>query len=66
MKPLKIAWTHHGAYFKIVMDNYFRIQELKCEHDQLQRNLEGNDVSDDDLAILALKNDAIGDLALTI
>ena len=66
MKPLKIAWTHHGGYFKVVMDNYSRIQELKREHDQFQRSLEGKDMSDDDAAVLASKNDAIGELALIV
>ena len=65
-KPRKIAWTHHGNYFKVVMDNYFRIQELKREHDEFERSLEGEDISDDDVAILASKNDTIGELALIV
>lgn len=65
-KPRKIAWTHHGNYFKVVMDNYFRIPELKREHDDFERSLEGKDISDDDGAILASKNEAIGELALIV
>ena len=41
VNPLKIAWTHHGDYFKVVMDNHFRIQELKREHDQSHVVLRG-------------------------
>ena len=66
MEPLKISWTYHGDYFKVVMDNYSRIQKLKREHDEFQRNLAGKDISDDDVAVLALKNDAIGELALIV
>ena len=65
-KPLKIGWTHHGDYFKVVMDTYSRIQELKREHDQFQRSLKGKKVSNDDVAVLASKNDAIGELALIV
>ena len=66
VKPLKIEWTYHGDYFKVVMDNYSRIQDLKREHDEFQRNLEGKYISDDDVAVLASKNDAIGELALIV
>ena len=66
MKPLKIAWTHHADYFKVVMDNYSRIQELKREYDEFQRDLEGKDISDDNVAVLASKNDSIGELALIV
>jgi len=65
-KPRKIAWTHHGDYFKVVMDTYSQIQELKREHDQFQRSLNGKEMSDDDVAVLASKNDAIGELALIV
>lgn len=66
VKPLKIAWTHHGDYFKVVMATYCKIQALKREHDQFQRSLKGKKISDDDVAVLASKNDAIGELALIV
>jgi hypothetical protein len=65
-KPFKIAWTHHGDYFKVVMDTYSRIQELKRDHDEFQQSLNGKEASDDDVAVLASKNDAIGELALIV
>ncbi len=66
MKQVKIAWTHHGDYFKVVMDNYFRIQELKKELDEFHRSHKGKNISDDNVDFIASKNDAIGELALIV
>lgn len=66
VKPLKIAWTHHGDYFKVVTDTFSRIQELKQELDQFQSSHKGKDLSDDDVDFLASRNDAIGELALIV
>jgi hypothetical protein len=66
VKPLKIAWTHHGDYFKVVMDTFCKIQELKREHDLFQRSLKAKKISDDDAAVLGSKNEAIGKLALIV
>lgn len=66
VKSIKIAWTHHSDYFKVVMDTYCKIQNLKREHDQFQRSLKGKKISDDDVSFLASKNDAIGELALIV
>ncbi len=65
-KRFKFAWTQHGDYFKIVKDNYSRIQELEREHDEYQRNIKGRKTSDDDVDFLASKNDAIGELTLVV
>jgi hypothetical protein len=65
-KPFKFAWTHHRDYFKIVRDNYSRIQELKREHDEYKRSIKGTKMSDDDVDFLASKNDAIEELALIV
>jgi hypothetical protein len=65
-KPIKIAWTYHGDYFKVVTDTFSRIQELKQEHDQFQNNHKGKDLSNDDVDFLASRNDAIGELALIV
>jgi hypothetical protein len=65
-KPFKFAWTHHRDYFKIVRDNYSQIQEIKREHDEYKRSIKGRKMSDDDVDFLASKNDAIGELALTV
>lgn len=65
-KPLKIEWTYHRDYFKLVMDSYSRILKLKREHDEFQHSLRGKKMSDDDVDVLASKNDAIGQLALIV
>jgi hypothetical protein len=65
-KPIKIAWTHHGDYFKVVTDTFSRIQELKQEHDQFQNSHKEKDLSDDDVDFLASRNNAIGELALIV
>jgi hypothetical protein len=65
-KPLKIAWTHHSDYFKVVAETYSQIQNLAREHDQFQRSLEGKEISDDDVDFLASRNDAIGERALIV
>ena len=65
-KPLKIDWTHHREYFKIAQDNYHTIEKLRKEHDMLQAQLKGKRMSDDDVALLASKNDAIGELAIIV
>ena len=66
VKPLTIDWTHHRDYFRLVMDSYSKIQELKREHDEFQHSLRGKKISDDDVDVLASKNDAIGQLALIV
>lgn len=66
-KPLKIAWTHHADYFRLAVDNWRRIRQLKREHDGLQKQLGRDKSADDDIADqLARKNDAIGELALVV
>jgi hypothetical protein len=65
-KPFKFAWTHHIDYFKIVRDNYTRIQKLKREHDEYLRSIKGRKMSEHDIDFLASKNDAIGELALIV
>jgi hypothetical protein len=65
-KPLKIAWTHHGDYFKVVTDTFSRIQKLRQEHDQFQSMHKGKALSDNDINFFASKNDAIGELALIV
>jgi hypothetical protein len=66
-KPLKIAFTHHGDYFRLAADNWRRICQLKREHDDLQKQLGRNKRRDDNIADqLAHKNDAIGELALVV
>lgn len=64
--PIKFAWTHHEDYLKLVNDTYSRIEKLKRERDQFQSGLEGKEISDDDVAFLASRNDAIGELALIV
>jgi hypothetical protein len=66
VKPLKITWTNHGDYFKVVIDTFCKIQEFKQEHDHFQRSLKGKKISDDDAAVLGSKNEAIGELALIV
>lgn len=65
-KPLKISWTYHGDYFKVVENNYSRIQELKREYDQFQGRLEGKEVSDEDVDFLASRNNAMGEIELIV
>jgi hypothetical protein len=65
-EPLKIEWTHHRDYFKLVMDSYSRILKLKREHDEFRHSLRGKKMSDDDVDVLASRNDAIGQLALIV
>ena len=54
--------TYHGDYFKIVMANYFRIQELRREHDQFLDSLQGKDIPDDDVEVLAPKTTPFANL----
>jgi hypothetical protein len=46
-KAFKIAWTHHGDYFRLALESWRRIRELKQEHDALQTQL-GRDSKGDD------------------
>ena len=46
-RPLKLACTHDGDYFKVVTDTYSGIQKLKRELGQFGRSLEGKEISDD-------------------
>jgi hypothetical protein len=62
-----IAWTYHGDYFRLALENWERIQKLKQEHDALQARFGShNKVSDDIANQLASKNDEIGKLALVV
>jgi hypothetical protein len=65
-KQSKFAWTHHSDYFKLVTDNYSRVENLEQEHEQFRMSLEGKEMSDDDVDFLASSNDAIGELALIV
>jgi hypothetical protein len=66
-KALKIAWTHHGDYFRLALENWRRIRQLKQEHDALQTQLGHDSKAADDIADqLARKNDTIGELALVV
>lgn len=62
-----IAWTYHGDYFRLALENWERIQKLKQEHDALQVKFGSHNKIGDDIANqLAAKNDAIGKLALVV
>jgi hypothetical protein len=64
---LRIAWTHHGDYFRLALESWKRIQQLKQEHDAIQANFgRHNKVSNDIAEQLAAKNDEIGKLALVV
>ena len=66
-KPLSIPWTHHRGYYRLALENWRRIQDLKAEHDAIEQTLAGKkSISDDDAIQLAVKNDAIGELALVV
>ena len=66
-RPLRIAWTHHGDYFRLAFQNWGRVQKLKQEHDAIQASLKSHkNVADDIAEQLAAKNDAIGQLALVV
>ncbi len=64
--PKKIAWTNYRDYFKVVMDNYTRIQDLKREIDQIRSHLEGKTLSDEDINLLRSKNATISQLSLIV
>ena len=64
-KPLKIRWTHHRDYFKLVMDSYSRIQKLKREHDEFQHSLRGKKMSDDDVDVPRRKTTQSANLLLS-
>jgi hypothetical protein len=66
LKLFKFTWTHHGDYFKLVTDTYSRIEKLEHERNHYQSNLEGKEMSDDDVDFIASRNDAIGELALIV
>jgi hypothetical protein len=62
-----IRWTHHADYFRLALESWKRIQQLKQEHDAIQASLERHDGASDDIAEqLAAKNDEIGKLALVV
>jgi hypothetical protein len=66
-KPLSIPWTHHSSYYRLALENWRRIQDLKAEHDAIEKTLAGKQsISDEDAIQLAAKNDAIGELALVV
>jgi hypothetical protein len=66
-KPLSIPWTHHSSYYRLALENWRRIQDLKAEHDAIEQTLaDKKSISDDDAIQLAAKNDAIGELALVV
>ena len=66
-RRLRLAWTHHGDYFKLALDNWERVQKLQQEHDAIQASLKRKKKVTDDIANqLAAKNDAIGELAVVV
>jgi hypothetical protein len=66
-KPLSIPWTQHSSYYRLALENWRRIQDLKAEHDGIEQSLAGQkSIPDDDAIQLAAKNDAIGELALIV
>jgi hypothetical protein len=66
-KPLSIPWTHHSSYYRLALENWRRIQDLRAEHDAIEQTQAGKkSTSDGDAIQLAAKNDAIGELALVV
>jgi len=66
-KPLSIPWTHHRSYYRLALENWRRIQDLKAEHDAIEQTLAGKkNISDDHAIQLTAKNDAIAELALVV
>ena len=62
-----IQWTLHLEYFRIALERYEIIKKLKKEHDALQAAFKKKKaMSDDDVALLAEKNDAIGHETLIV
>jgi len=62
-----VEWTLHREYFRIALERYEIIKKLKKEHDTLQAIFKKKKaMSDDDVALLADKNDAIGHETLIV
>lgn len=66
-KVEKIEWTNHRDYFKIALDHYRNINKLKKEHDDIQKRLKHKKcISDQEIDLLAEKNNAIGQHTLVV
>jgi hypothetical protein len=65
-KIQEVEWTNHPEYFKLAQKNFRIIQQLKKEHDDLQKSFKNKTLSDKDVHLLAAKNDLIGEHALVV
>ncbi len=63
---MKVEFTYHEEFFRLALNNYVKIEQLKREHDKIRESFKHRKKVSDDLvlSLLAEKNDAIGQHAL--